>query len=967
MGRWGPMALVNGIALMMLCTLVPGAAASPLVIEEFQGGLKHATLDFDESRINGSLAIEIPRGATVLDAELTVEGIPILTGDTVVFDFNTSVPGVNLWAKHTGTFTSYPPDFDPTTVKWPNAGKNDHESLKRIDTDYWLTHTPNVTQFPPPVDYPVQLYHFTPGVPTASYYTVGWTGYSFCSQNKTVLYHAEMWLYDSAEDEWDEVDDYSGQKFGDYRMEHRFKSGSDYMSSGGDIYVAIVGQHVDGVNGRPPVYDIGLLRTNHIGVNCTTGTTLLPPYNLSIDVGEQQPVSLDGPLTGPETVGGDGPLAAAIQAVIDSQGVRPGNLTIPLLFGVLSTTGAQVNVSDLRVEYTPVINMAPEWEGPDEVRVDEDAPWTEVIQLDTAFDDDFNSGDLLYEVVSVSDPANLSVRLKHTASPEPCVEVMPAPDFFGSVEMVLGATDLFDALGTSGAITVHVDQVGDKPSLLNPGQQTIDEGDTLDITLEVDDPDKPDDSFTFTDTSDKLDIEATSGRLLWTPRDADVGTHQFGVTVEDRFGFTSSTLIKIIVVNTNNPPTIISELQIEAVQDVTSTYQVLVQDLDLPAWDTIEYYATSDTLNVECDIAEGLVTFTPGNEHVPSAFLTIRIVDMDGAEDQAVVEVLVENVNDAPFLQPLTPSSVEEGYESTHQLVFDDPDRHIAIDPPEALSITFDGPEAFAPDPDGWISFEADQSLVGAHDVTYTVTDRDGLSSSIQVTWVVVNVNDAPTILSDLSEVTAIEDEEFTLCLEAFDVDGDGLVWSDDSSLFAIDGATGTISFTPVQVDVGTYQVTITVNDGNGGIDSESFDLVVENVNDDPVILFVTPEDRSKYDEGQTVAFGAAASDEDGDDLTYTWLLGTKELGTGDRLSVDDLPTGTQEITLVVSDGTSDVEHRFNVVVRESEGLGASLGLLLVILLLVIVVGMLVTTLYLKSRNTPAESQGKEDPEEDGS
>lgn len=965
LGRWGPTALVNGMALMILCAMAPGVSADALVIDEFQGGLEYATLEFDDSRINSSLALEIPRGAKVLDAELTVEGIPFLGGDYVLFDFNTTVPGNHLWAKHTMTFKSYPPDFDPTAVKWPNAGKNDHESLKRIDTDYWLTHTPNITQFPPPMDYPVQLYHFNPGVPTASLYTVGWTGYSFCSQNKTVQYHAEMWLYDSTADEWDKVDDYSAQKAGDQTLEYSFKSVSDYMSSSGDIYAVIVGQHVDGVNGRPPVYDIGVLRTNYIGVNCTTGDTKLPPFNLTIDVGEEQPVNLGGPLIGPETVGADGALADAIQAVIDSQEVRPGNITVPILFGVLSPTRAQVNVSGLRVEYEPVVNLAPVWEGPDEVRVDEDSLWTNVIQIDTAFNDDFNGGNLLYEVVSVSDPANLSARLKLTASPERYVEVMPRHNFFGSVELVLGATDLFGVQGISGAITVHVDQVGDKPSLLNPGQLTIDEGDTLDITLEVDDPDKPDDSFTFTDTSDELDIEPTTGRLLWTPRDADVGNHQFGVTVEDRFGYTSSTLIRITVVNTNNPPSIVSELQVEAVQDVAFTYQVQVHDLDLPAWDTIEYYATSDDLNVDCDIAEGLVTFTPGNGDVPLASFTIRIVDMDGAEDQAVVKVVVENVNDAPFIQPLTPPSVEEGYEASHQLVFDDPDRHIAIDPPETLTLSYSGHEAFAPGPDGWISFEADQSLVGSHDVTYTVTDRDGLSSSIAVSWVVINVNDAPTILSDLSEVTAIEDEEFTLNIEVFDEDGDGLVWSDDSSLFAIDSITGTISFIPVQGDVGVYQVTITVNDGNGGIDSESFDLVVENVNDDPVILFVTPEDLSKYNEGQAVAFGAAASDEDGDDLTYTWLLGTKELGTGDRLSVDDLPTGTQEITLVVSDGTSDVEHRLNVVVRETESLGTSLGLLLVILVLFVVVGALGMTLYLRSRNTPAESQGKKDPEED--
>jgi hypothetical protein len=205
--------------------------------------------------------------------------------------------------------------------------------------------------------------------------------------------------------------------------------------------------------------------------------------------------------------------------------------------------------------------------------------------------------------------------------------------------------------------------------------------------------------------------------------------------------------------------------------------------------------------------------------------------------------------------------------------------------------------------------------------VTYTVTDREGASASIEVLWKIVNVNDDPVITTEVpTQLVTLEEMAFTHVLEAYDEDGDTLVWSDDSDLFDIDPSTGTISFTPAQEDVGAHSVTVTVDDGNGATASITFGLVVENVNDAPLISSVSPLDGATFKEGEAVTFSVEATDPDGDRLSYFWMEGDEEVGAGTPFSTRSLEAGSHTITLVVTDGTVNVDQDLKVKIVEREG-----------------------------------------------
>ena len=72
----------------------------------------------------------------------------------------------------------------------------------------------------------------------------------------------------------------------------------------------------------------------------------------------------------------------------------------------------------------------------------------------------------------------------------------------------------------------------------------------------------------------------------------------------------------------------------------------------------------------------------------------------------------------------------------------------------------------------------------------------------------------------------------------------------------------------------GTYLISCTVNDGHGGIDSDSLYIqVVEFINNDPVITEMTAHPR-KIHLGSNSEISCIASDPDGDTLNYTWSAG---------------------------------------------------------------------------------------------
>ncbi|MER2494217.1 putative Ig domain-containing protein, partial [Catenovulum sediminis] len=207
---------------------------------------------------------------------------------------------------------------------------------------------------------------------------------------------------------------------------------------------------------------------------------------------------------------------------------------------------------------------------------------------------------------------------------------------------------------------------------------------------------------------------------------------------------------------------------------------------------------------------------------------------------------------------------------------------------------------------------------IGNHSVVLSVTDGNETVNQ-SFTIVVDNVNDAPVITS--TEITSgLEDVLYSYTLTASDVDaGDTLNYSATTlpSWLTFNTSTQILSGTPTNDDIGSHSVVLSVTDGNETV-NQSFTIVVDNVNDAPVI---TSTEITSGLEDVLYSYTFTASDVDaGDTLSYsaTSLPSWLTFDTGTQV-LSGTPTndniGSHSVVLSVTDGNETVNQSFTIVV----------------------------------------------------
>ncbi|MFH1248578.1 MAG: hypothetical protein V1660_00305 [archaeon] len=157
----------------------------------------------------------------------------------------------------------------------------------------------------------------------------------------------------------------------------------------------------------------------------------------------------------------------------------------------------------------------------------------------------------------------------------------------------------------------------------------------------------------------------------------------------------------------------------------------------------------------------------------------------------------------------------------------------------------------------GSISFYANDSSVGVHNVTISLTDSRGARNSSQnFTFTVHNVNETP-VLYPISNMSREEDSTVIALFYCNDEDLDlpslteNINWSWNSTTagftaskvnFTVDNfRQAHIIFAPNKTDVGTHEINITITDTDGRKDSQIFYITVTSVNHPPVLDEIGP------------------------------------------------------------------------------------------------------------------------------
>ena len=176
-----------------------------------------------------------------------------------------------------------------------------------------------------------------------------------------------------------------------------------------------------------------------------------------------------------------------------------------------------------------------------------------------------------------------------------------------------------------------------------------------------------------------------------------------------------------------------------------------------------------------------------------------------------------------------------------------------------------------------------DANIDNVYELTITATDLANNSTDLALSINVVDdTGSAPTFAQASASIAVDENTASTVyTAQATDVDpGDILTYSiagTDSSLFTIDPSSGDLSFNTAPdyenpADSGgnnTYELSIAATDAIGKQASQSLTITVNNLNDNPP-QFALSANSFDVAENSTAVTAIAASDADGDDLTFS-------------------------------------------------------------------------------------------------
>ncbi|GGK09086.1 hypothetical protein GCM10009304_39030 [Pseudomonas matsuisoli] len=377
---------------------------------------------------------------------------------------------------------------------------------------------------------------------------------------------------------------------------------------------------------------------------------------------------------------------------------------------------------------------------------------------------------------------------------------------------------------------------------------------------------------------------SANGALIYTPRAGFIGDDSFTYTVTSN-GTTETATVTITVNPVPNTDPVAEPIANQTARDGQTISLDVVQaafsDADN---DTLSFSASGLPAGLTMDPATGLITGTLGGHAstvVAGGSYTVTVTARDGNGGEVSQSFTLTVSNPAPIAEADSfevdrNTLLNGGNVLTGNVLGNDRD-------PDGDALTVQvtpvqGPShgVLALRADGSFTYTPALNYSGTDTFTYRVVDADG-GSAIAVVTITVNAeNEAPVAQGTIGPRTGTDNLPFTLSTAGrfTDIDGDTLSYSATGlpAGLTIDATTGLISGT---VDshasvngigrTGVYSVTVTADDGRGGLATQTFTLTIANPAPvtDGGLPIVTPEDTA-------YAGRLVATDADNDALTFT-------------------------------------------------------------------------------------------------
>ena len=208
------------------------------------------------------------------------------------------------------------------------------------------------------------------------------------------------------------------------------------------------------------------------------------------------------------------------------------------------------------------------------------------------------------------------------------------------------------------------------------------------------------------------------------------------------------------------------------------------------------------------------------------------------------------------------------------------------------------------------VSFIPQTGWNGAEVIYFLMNDtKNGTARSNNFTLNVTNQLDPPYFSPDpVGNYTAYVDAPFSLDVNSTDIDGDTLTYGDNTTLFAINTASGLISFTPGAGDVGNYTIALNVTDAVYVINT-TINLTIWP-NAAPNLSSI---DNHSMTEGDTFTLNVSATDADNDNMSFSISEASFSQNSINA-------THKQFVWSNIPDSASDQNHSITVTVTDTKG-----------------------------------------------
>ncbi|QTD45271.1 putative Ig domain-containing protein [Ottowia testudinis] len=405
-----------------------------------------------------------------------------------------------------------------------------------------------------------------------------------------------------------------------------------------------------------------------------------------------------------------------------------------------------------------------------------------------------------------------------------------------------------------------------------------------------------------------MSVDAGSGLVRWTP--AAPGTHTVELVAEDATSNTATQRYTLTVRAVDNRAPVFTATPVTlAPHGRPYAYTASASDAD---GDTLTWSLVQAPQGMTIDPQSGRLDWTFA-QTVQGAFpVQIRVDDRRGGTATQSYTVRVPNFgNQPPRITSTPPAQATAGKAYAYELSATDPDG-------DPVGFELGRVPTGATLSGKRLEWTPTASQVGEHE--FNVTASDGMGHTVLQTWRITvkpaAINQPPAISSNPS-TSAVAGQRWVYTVVAADPENDPLTFTLTRAPTGMTITTaGLVDWTPTATQVGDHAVQITVTDSGGLSATQDFTLkVTAPVANRPPVITSQPATRTPA--GQPWQYQIAASDPDGDPITFA--LGQAPAGLS--LSATGLaqwaPTvahvGQHPVNITVSDGRATVLHSFTL------------------------------------------------------